>query len=222
MPTPHDERPDQAIVVDWIRCCRATESMPDERSEVEGTLIGYLTDYAAWFASARMNTHSSDVEQVASGAVSRLFMVYIRDRNFHFQSTGEVIRLLARITTNERRMTYRRENRSKRAPYNREGVRFVIESLGDIERRGLQSEEDPVREYEHKELIDACSQRLDDLNHRQVFRLLIIGFTREEMARELGVDRNTIRRWTNQVRRILAPHFSHLAHQPPTTNHQPC
>jgi len=213
MPNYHFRELDESIVFPWIERLRDKTSTGHERLVAETSLFSSLRPIASWIAHLPSNPREYDTEQVVNDAICKLFVVYVSNPDFRFRSCGHLVRLLGQITTNERRLEYRRNNRAKRVPQDADGHRLPIESLNLVQCDCPSNSQDTTCECENNELIEHCLRWLCDSNHRRVFLMLMADFTWAEMAMKLNVDRKTIRRWVNEMRRILAPRTSRLKPQ---------
>lgn len=193
-----------------IKLIRDSDVTDQERSSAEALLYLSLRSISGWFAHIRSTQNECDADQVVNTAIGKLFVGYIRNPDFQFLSCGHLISLVGKITTNERRMAYRRNNRAKRVPQDADGQRLRVESLDLFKGNCPSKSEDPGVEYEHNEQIQRYFQCLTNLDHQRVFLMLTAEFTWAEMATNMNVDLKSVRRLVGQMRRILSPVASRL------------
>ncbi len=213
MPERYFREINEPILFDWIGLIRNAGASSRERGSAEVSLTYTLYPIADWFAHLGLSRPQFDTDQAVNDAVCKLMVVYVRDPDFHIRSCGHLIGLLRQITTNECRLACRSNRRAKRVPHDIDGRRLRIESLDIVPRHPVSRLDDPARDFERNELIEHCLQSLGNPNHKQVFLMLSAEYTRDEIAVKLKVDRKTVRRWIDQLRRILAPQASSLASQ---------
>lgn len=208
---------DPTIVFEWIaqiRSCRVSEL---ERTVAETRLYQCLIPVSTWFAHLRTSPPGYDLDQVLNDSIYQFMLVYVRNQDFAFHSCGHLVSILSKITTNQRRMSYRRNSMAKRAPHDPDGHSLTIESLDILACTCKANSADPASTCEQRDELQHYAQLLSDVNHRQVFRLLVADFTWSEIGTKLEVDAKTVRLWISQMRRILTPHTNN---QQPTTNNQ--
>ena len=200
----------ESDLISWIEHIRSANSSDEEKRSSELLLFQSLEPIVSAIARIRENAFDYDAEQVINNAICNLFLHYLRDPEFQFRSCGHIVSLLSRITINERRFAFRISGRAKRLPRDDDGHRMQVQSLQNLERDCVSNLDDPACVCEINEQIENLLQWLSDPNHKIVFKLLLEEFTRDEIAVKMEVDCRTARLWVDQIRRILAPHTSHL------------
>ena len=209
---------DYPTVLNWITTIQNATGAGIGENNAETMLATSLYPFAYCYAYRSTSTggcasYLFDIEQVANESVCKLMLVYVRDPSFRFDSCGQLLNLLRQIVTSERRRAQRSLWQKKRSLQNARVLSLSHLSLDGMNNRAVSLASDPVSQCEFQDQVERCLSFLDDLNHRQIFLMLLSGFTRDEMAEELSVDRSTIRRSITQMRRILAPRTSHLKPQ---------
>jgi len=207
---------DPTIVFAWIEQIRSCSASELERETAEAGLYQCLSPVSAWFAHLRTSPPGYDLDQVINDSICQFMLVYVRNQDFIFHSCGHLVSILSKITTNQRRMSYRWNNKAKRAPHDPEGYSLTIESLEISACTCYANSEDPASTCEQRDEVEHFSQLLSDDSHRQVLQLLLADFTWAEIGTKLDVNPKTVRLWISQMRRILTPHTSHLT---PHTSH---
>ncbi len=224
-PKSHFQELDESTVFAWIEQIRRCSVSKIEREIAEAALYKCLVPVSTWFACLQTSPAGYDSEQVVNDSICQFMLVYVRNQGFEFHSCGHLVRILGKITTNQRRMSYRWNNKAKRTPHDLDGHTLPIKSL-DIRACTCQStSEDPACMCEHRDEVEHFSQLLSEDAHRQVLQLLLADFTWSEIGDKLDVNPKTVRLWVAQMRRVLNPqpshlnpHTSHLNPQPSTLN----
>jgi DNA-directed RNA polymerase specialized sigma24 family protein len=210
MPVRHFRELKESDLISWIEHIRSANSSDEEKRSSEFLLFQSLEPIVSVIARIRENAFNYDAEQVINDAICKMFLHYVRDPEFKFHSCGHIVILLSRITVNERRIAFRLNRRAKRLPHDEAGNRLSVHSLQSLECDCESNLVDSGRVCEINEQIENLLQWLSDPNHKIVFRLLLEEYTRDEIAVKMEVDCRTVRLWVDQIRRILAPHTSHL------------
>jgi len=206
----------ESDLISWIEHIRSANSSDEEKCSSELLLFQSLEPIVSAIARIRENAFDYDAEQVINNAICILFLHYIRDPEFQFHSCGHIVSLLSQIAINERRIAFRLSGRAKRLPRDDDGNRLPVKSLQSLECDCESNLDDPACVCEINEQIENLLQWLSDPNHKIVFKLLLEEYNRDEIAVKMEVDCRTVRLWVDQIRRILAPHTSHLT---PHTSH---
>jgi DNA-directed RNA polymerase specialized sigma24 family protein len=213
----------ESYLISWIEHIRSANSSDEEKRSSELLLFQSLEPIVSAIACNRENAFDYDAEQVINNAICILFLHYIRDPEFQFHSCGHIVSLLSQIAINERRIAFRLSGRAKRLPRDDDGNRLPVKSLQSLECDCESNLDDPACVCEINEQIENLLQWLSDPNHKIVFKLLLEEHTRDEISVKMEVDCRTVRLWVDQIRRILAPHTSHLtphtSHLTPHTSH---
>ena len=206
----------ESYLISWIEHIRSANSSDEEKRSSELLLFQSLEPIVSAIACNRENAFDYDAEQVINNAICILFLHYVRDPEFQFHSCGHIVSLLSQIAINERRIAFRLSGRAKRLPRDDDGNRLPVKSLQSLECDCESNLDDPACVCEINEQIENLLQWLSDPNHKIVFKLLLEEHTRDEISVKMEVDCRTVRLWVDQIRRILAPHTSHLT---PHTSH---
>ena len=200
----------ESYLISWIEHIRSANSSDEEKRSSELLLFQSLEPIVSAIACNRENAFDYDAEQVINNAICILFLHYVRDPEFQFHSCGHIVSLLSQIAINERRIAFRLSGRAKRLPRDDDGNRLPVKSLQSLECDCESNLDDPACVCEINEQIENLLQWLSDPNHKIVFKLLLEEHTRDEISVKMEVDCRTVRLWVDQIRRILAPHTSHL------------
>jgi DNA-directed RNA polymerase specialized sigma24 family protein len=211
---------DESLLLLWIAQIRSHPPNSDVRKAAEDQLYKSLAPISSWLADLQSNPAGYDREQVVQDSIQRLLEKYVNNPNFHFHSVGHVVRIVSKITTNQRRKAYRWLNQGKRSHHDQDGHSLPIHSfdlgLCDCDSKS----DDPACACEQSDEIEYYSQLLQDESHRQVYRLLVAQFSWPEIAVKLGFDLKTVRLRVDQMRRVLAPHAEALNTQHSILNTQ--
>ena len=119
----------ESTVFAWIEQIRRCSAGELERGLAEAGLYQCLGPVSTWFAHLRTSPPGYDLDQVVNDSICQFMLVYVRNQGFTFHSCGHLVSILSKITTNQRRMSYRRNNKAKRAPHDPDGHSLPIESL---------------------------------------------------------------------------------------------
>ena len=128
-PKSHFQELDETIVFAWIEQIRSCSTSEPKREIAEAGLYQCLAPVATWFAHLQTSPPEYDLDQVVNDSICHFMLVYVRNQEFAFHSCGHLVSILGKITTNHRRMSYRWNNKAKRAPHDFDGHSLPIESL---------------------------------------------------------------------------------------------
>jgi hypothetical protein len=224
---------DTTTLFAWIEQIRNKESTSDKRAAAETSLYQILSPISFWFAQRQPGPSAFDIDQVVNDSILNFMLRYVGNHQFRFHSCGHIVRIVGKITTNQRKMACRWNNKLKRAPKDLDGHPLLIESLDVGTSNCPLTLDDPACMCEDKDQIQQYLHLLSEESHKQILLFLIADFTWSEIATKLFVDQNTVRRLVLQMRRILTPHASRLTphtsslnphtthHTPHTTHHTP-
>ena len=215
-------------IVGLIRAYIDLLTLPDQQNETLARLIDSIFGMQVRYISKLVACNSEtefDIQLIANNATYDFLDRYLIGQRRTFSALDQAPALLKKIARSRVINTIRDSRRQCRNPGRgqADGARFVhLESMVSVpDTRAGGQPSDPL---EFEEMVGVLESSLSNPILRDVFKLMILGFSAFDIAAKLNWNRRTAERLTAEVRKELRPWYeSNLSRgkEPRTQNPEP-